>query len=166
MVGHPHLVVTGPMGVGKSTTTVAVAAALGWAVRDSDADIETVLGVSGRTIASAIGVDELHRLESAVLLGALAVEEPSVISAAASVVDDPRCREALARRAMVVVLGTTIDELVARQQSGDHRRSMSPPEVAALVARREQLFAQVADLSLDGTKSTSDLVSSIVDALD
>ncbi|MDH3756118.1 MAG: shikimate kinase, partial [Acidimicrobiia bacterium] len=37
------------MGVGKSTTAAALAAELGWPVRDSDADIDTLVGVSGGT---------------------------------------------------------------------------------------------------------------------
>lgn len=158
----PHVVVTGPMGVGKSTTAGALADSLGWPWSDSDADIEALLGVSGGEIAAERGVPELHRLEAAVLLGALAADGPSVIAAAASVVGDRVCRDALARRALVVVLEATVDELVTRIATGDHRRAMARDEVAALVARRAARLGEVADVTLDASSPTSELVASIL----
>ncbi len=164
-VAPAHVVVTGPMGVGKSTTAAALARALGWPRRDSDTDVETLLGASGGELAADRGVDEQHRLESAVLLGALAAGGPSVIAAAASVVEDRLCREALARRAFVVVLVARVDQLMTRIPTGDHRRSMDGEEVATLISRRERRLAEVGDLTLDATRSTSELVSSIEAAL-
>ncbi len=160
-----HVVVTGPMAVGKSTTAAAVAEELGWPLRDSDADIEALFGVTGGAIATERSVAELHRLEAAVLLGALAAERPSVIAAAASVVDDPLCLDALARRALVVVLDATVDELMARIPTGGHRRTMTRGEVEDLVTRRGASFAAVADVTLDASKPTSELVSAIGDAV-
>ncbi|MDH3755764.1 MAG: hypothetical protein OEU32_18030, partial [Acidimicrobiia bacterium] len=126
------------------------------------ADIDTLVGVSGGTIAADLGVDELHRLEAAVLLGALAAEEPSVIAAAASVVDDPLCRDILGRRSIVVVLRAGVDELMARIPTGDHRRSMPRDELVALATRREPLFSAIADVSLDASLPTVELVSAIL----
>lgn len=149
-----HLVVLGPMGVGKSTTAQAVAAALGRSHRDSDQDLQQLFGRSGRDIAKEHGVDELHRLETAVLLGALAATEPLVISAAAFVVEDEACQIALSRCARVVVLHAPPEALLARMPAGDHRRTMSSIEVETLAERRAPLFAQVADLSIDATLAT------------
>jgi shikimate kinase len=159
-----HVVVTGLMGIGKTMTATAAAKALGRPVHDSDDDIETLFGVSGRVLAEELGVEELHRLESAVLLGALVSDEPSVIAAAASVVEDPRCVEAMARRSTVVVLEAPLDVVFARGSRGLHRRSMSREELAAVAHRRAPLFAQVADLRLDATQSVSRLVDAIVQA--
>ena len=162
---HRHVVVTGAMGVGKTTTAEALARRLARPRRDSDDDIEALFGVSGAELAARVGVDELHRLESAVLLGALADERPSIIAAAGWVVEDPRCREALARRATAVVLDAPAEALAARISTGDHRRPMDRSELESLLARREPLFDAVADLRLDATSPTPDLVTAILDHL-
>ena len=159
-----HVVVTGLMGIGKTTTASAAAKALGWSAHDSDDDIETLFGVSGRVLTEELGVDELHRLESAVLLGALVADEPSLISAGASVVEDPHCVEAMARRSTVVVLEAPLDVVFARASRGRHRRSMSREALAAVADRRAPRFAQVADLRLDATQPVRRLVDAIVAA--
>lgn len=160
--GRPHLVVVGLMGVGKSTTAEAVAQAAGVAVYDSDVDIDTLFAQTGGDLATEHGIDELHRIESAVLLGRLVSDEPSVISAAAWIVEDQRCCQALARRARVVVLNAPIDEILRRMATGAHRRSMDQAELTTLAARRAPLFSAVADLELDATKSTAELVTEIL----
>jgi shikimate kinase len=160
---RPHLVVLGLMGIGKSTTAQAMARARGVAWYDSDTDLEATFGKTGGELADELGLDELHRLESAVLLGRLADVEPAVISAAAAIVEDPRCREALAHRARVVVLNAPVDEILRRMATGSHRRVMPKNELVALAERRAPLFAAVSDLDLDATQPTSDLVTAIVD---
>ena len=159
---RPHIVVVGLMGAGKSTTGSALAESLGFPFVDSDADITTLTGRSGLEIADAEGVPALHRLEAAVLLGALAGQQPKVIAAAASVVEDKTVRAALARRATVIRLVVPEAETLARQRTGDHRRPMSAEELAALAARREPLFAEIEDLQLAATAPTSTLVSEIL----
>jgi len=159
---RPHVVVLGLMGVGKSTTARAIGEAGAVPVHDSDEDIENLFGQTGSQLADAKGIDELHRVESAVLLGRLADEVPSVISAAASVVDDPLARQALANRAHVAVLHAPVDEIMQRIATGAHRRSMDRAELAALAERRAPLFTAVSDIDLDATKSTSELVAAVL----
>jgi len=159
---RPHVVVLGLMGVGKSTTARAIGEAGAVPVHDSDEDIENLFGQTGSQLADANGIDELHRVESAVLLGRLADEVPSVISAAASVVDDPLARQALANRAHVAVLHAPVDEIMQRIATGAHRRGMDRAELAALAERRSPLFTAVSDIDLDATKSTSELVAAVL----
>ena len=90
-----HVVVTGLMGSGKTTVGQRLAKRLGWAWRDSDADIEAATGLTVRELRDRDGVVAMHGREAAQLLDALKEPEPSVISAAASVVDDPACRAAM-----------------------------------------------------------------------
>lgn len=165
LLGDRHLVVAGMMGVGKTTTADALAVRLGRAVRDSDRDLRALFGRSGSDLAARHGVVELHRLESAVLLGALASATPSVAAAAGSVVEDPRCREALRRRAVTVVLEVGVDELLARSGTGDHRRPIDREEFEALQARRRPLFAEVATLVVDGSAPAHEVVAEILTAL-
>ncbi len=161
-VAGPHLVIMGLMGVGKSTTGRALAERLGLPYVDSDRDLEVLIGRSGRRLAQDEGVPILHELEAAVLLGALAGETPSVISAASSTVESRLVRLVLARRAVVVRLDLEPSIAIARQAGGAHRRSMTAEELGSLAARREPLFAEVEDLRLDGRQTTEQLVGAIV----
>jgi len=159
---RPHVVVVGLMGVGKSTTARAIAHACAVPVRDSDEDIETLFRRTGGKIAAADGIDELHRIESAVLLGRLASDIPSVISAAGWIVEDLRARQALANRAHVAVLHAPVDEIMQRIATGAHRRSMDRTELLALAEHRAPLFDAISDIDLDATKSTSELVAAVL----
>ena len=44
----PHVLIIGMMGVGKTTTGLALAEEIGWPYLDSDADIELLTGSTGR----------------------------------------------------------------------------------------------------------------------
>jgi len=90
-----HLVLVGLMGTGKSTVGSLVAARLGWPYRDGDAMLEAATGQTATVLRDAEGAETLHRAESRVLQEALGSDVPSVIGAAAAVVDDPACRAAL-----------------------------------------------------------------------
>ncbi|MEE8600613.1 shikimate kinase [Euzebya tangerina] len=146
-----HLVITGPMGVGKSTTARAVAEEVGRSQRDSDVDIQRLFGRDGGDIAAHLGVAALHEIEAAVLLGALADPRQLIISAAASTVENPHCRAALRRRSVVVVLDLDLDRQLQRIQEGDHRRSIRRAELDRLRRRREPWLEEVADLRLSAT---------------
>ena len=153
------------MGVGKSTTGRALADVLGIPYVDSDDDIARLIGCSGAEFAATEGVEALHRLEEALLLGPLSRPEPSVITAAASVVESSIARRAMARRAVVVRLTLSLDEALARQQTGAHRRPMSADELAALAARRQPFFSKVEDINLAADQPTDTLVAAIVEHL-
>ena len=164
-MGSPHIVILGPMGVGKTTLARALAERVGRPMRDSDADIEALVGLDGGTVARTESVAELHRLEAAVLLGALADTTPLVIAAAGAVVDDVACRRALQRRAFVVVLDADTDVVLERIASSGHRRAMSREELASLMARREPLLAELSDLRLNADEPPDALAAQVVTAL-
>src|SRR5262245_1261902 len=108
-----HLVVVGPMAVGKSTLAEALAGWAGRPLRDSDDDLMAARGVTGRQLAEAEGIDALHLWEADDLRLALVDPTPSVIAAAASVVDMASCREALAAP-FVISLTAPADVRAAR----------------------------------------------------
>lgn len=146
-----HVVITGMPGVGKSTLADALQRRSGLPIRDSDRDIELLLGRTGAEIAAADGVGQLHAIEAAVLLGALAGSAPTIVTAAGSTIENETCRVALGRRAHVLHLDDTPERLVARIPTGEHRRPMSETELAALRERRGPLFDDVADTRLDAS---------------
>jgi shikimate kinase len=147
------------MGSGKTTLGRGVAEALGWEFFDSDQSIVGRTGREGREIALVEGVDELHRLEREVFFEALATGRPSVVAAAASVIDDDAARQALGTTFCVHV--TADPETLARRSSlGSHRRTVSGSEH---LEHRTELFAQVADLVVDtGVMSEQESIDRIL----
>ena len=99
-----HIVLTGLMGSGKTTVGRKLAAEIGWDWRDSDVDIEAATGRTVRELRDEEGVDAMHGREAAAADGrARRRAERNVISAAASVVDVPECRTALAAPDVAVI---------------------------------------------------------------
>lgn len=145
-----HLVLTGPMGSGKTTVGRLVAERLERPFVDSDAQIEAATGDTGRAIARRVGVAELHRLEAEALRLALARPEPCVIAAAASIgdLDDLGARR---DRSTWVLLDGDIDVLVRRASGGAHRRDIDLDRFRIFADRRRRRLGAVVDLVVDVT---------------
>ena len=161
-----HIVIVGLMGAGKTTVAEAVARRREWPMRDSDRDIEAATGRTGRELAAADGVAELHRWEEAVLLDALDRPDPQVVAAAGWVVESAPCREAMARSAEVVWLRVSGEELRRRMASGQHRRPLAPAELDAMVARRNPMMAAAADVVIAADGGQDEVVAAVLAALD
>jgi shikimate kinase len=143
----------GLMGSGKTVVGRLIAAELAWSVTDSDQAIGEEVGLSAREIKDGKGVDALHQLEAAHLLAALAANPPSVICAAASIVDRPSCRAALRGPGVCAVwLRARSDTLAARFHREGHRPAYGEHPAAFLedqIAARTPLLQDVAALSVD-----------------
>ncbi len=145
------VVVLGLMGAGKSSVAGLVAGELGWAVRDSDRDIESASGHTAAQLQRAEGTEALHTLEARHLLDSLAARPPAVIAAAASTVEVPECRTALGS-AFVVWLDADPAVLAARFDAGPHRPRYGVDQLVVLRTQdqaRRPLFEAVADIRLD-----------------
>lgn len=140
-----HVVLVGLMGAGKTAVGERLADELGVAFVDGDAALTALTGRDAATIAASDGVPALAVLEARVVLAALAAPGPSVIAAAASVVDDPACRRALRGTGVAVVrLRAHPRTLAARHSAGVHRRSLGPDLVTAFAAQSRARAARFA----------------------
>lgn len=151
--GARQVVLVGGMGAGKSTVGRLVADQLGWPLVDSD---EQILAATGHTVdelARRRGIDAVHRLERSMLAEALLSGEPSVVAAAASVVDAAEGLRLLQRAQLVVWLRVDPAEEVARitTDASTHRPTseLGPAEVRALLRERSTRYRAVADLVID-----------------
>ena len=157
-----HVVVMGLMSSGKSSVGRMVAARLAWPFLDNDELLAARYGAQASAIQAAEGQAELHRREALVLLDALAESQPSVITAAASVVEDAEVRKALHPHE-VVWLDAPWEVLARRVAQGDDHRPGRGPAVDELLHRqhlvRAPLFTEVADITLDTSTATPEEVA-------
>jgi shikimate kinase len=149
-----HVVLVGLMGSGKTSVGRRLATQLGLPYRDSDRDIEAATGLTVRELRERDGVDAMHALEARTLLDALSDREPSVISAAASTVEVPECREAMrAPDVAVVWLRAAPAVLATRFAAKDRHRPEfgSSPEafLTEQAERRHPLFASLDPIVID-----------------
>ena len=165
-----HIVLVGLMGSGKTTVGATLAAALGVPHRDSDADIERQYDLTGREIAARDGIDALHAVDARHLREALDQPGTSVISAAASTLDDAGCRAAMRDpRHLVVWLDASPAALAARLRPDDPRHDDHRPDLGDDLAKvlqgqagkRKDALRDVADLTLDATEQPAALVEEI-----
>jgi shikimate kinase len=149
-----HVVITGLMASGKSTTGRRLAEQLGWPWRDSDVEIQANTGKTVRELRDIEGVEAMHDREHGALLEALAAPEQNVISAAASVIDDEACRAAMTRPGVVTIWLHGDPKLLAQRfhSPDDHRPTYgdSPEEfLAAQIKQREPLVRQIGGIMIN-----------------
>ena len=113
----------------------------------------------------------MHAREATQLLDALSSAEPNVISAAASVIDVPACRAAMARPDVAVVWLRAAPAVLAERFAADddHRPAYgaSPAEfLADQAAQREPFLAELATVVVDVDELAPDeVVARILEAL-
>ncbi len=159
-----HIVMVGAMGAGKTTVGRGIAERLGLRYVDSDDQIQSLTGRKGAQIAEEDGVEALHELELAVFWDAMNSDEPSVISAAASVIENEEARDAI-RESDCVWVDAPEDALRLRRSTSTHRREVSDEEVKRLTARAP-LFAGCAAVRIDtDAVNEHDAVSIAIEAI-
>lgn len=158
------VVLLGLMGAGKTAVGEELARRLDCPFSDSDRTILAGTGKTAREIQAEADVAPLHALEARHLLDALSSPGPAVIGAAASVVEDERCRSALqAPSVFCIWLRATPETLATRFASGPHRPNFGDPSVffRQQSAARSPYFEELSTATID----VDDLdVDDVVDA--
>jgi shikimate kinase len=148
---NERIVLIGMMGSGKTTVGRLVAERIGWRYVDNDDVVRVLSGREPALIASVEGENALHRFEADALLETLGHESRVVVGAAAWVVLDAACREALAAEPNVIYLRARPETLRARIGSGSGRRSDATDQrwLEHRAQERDALYQALARRTID-----------------
>ena len=155
-----HIALVGMMASGKTKVGRRVADALGRPYVDNDELLEERTGKSPGQVEEQDGLPALHTLERTLLHESLAAAEPAVVGVAASTVEDPACREALARDAFNVWLALPPEEIARKVAASDRPRQGD--DIAALARAREPLYREIADLVVDRADTTAEEAARLI----
>jgi shikimate kinase len=166
----PRILLVGMMGAGKTTTGHLLAERLGWAYRDSDADVEAATGLTVPELFARDGEAAFRRAEATVLAEACADPSPSIVSVAGGAVLSEDNRRLIASSGIVVWLRARPETLAARVGDGIGRPLLGDDPAEAVVrldAVRAPLYAELADVVLNVDELTAVAVADrIINAWD
>ena len=142
----PSLVLTGFMGVGKTTVGREVARRLGWPFVDMDAEIASRAGKTIPCIFAEDGEAAFRELESA-LCRELCARNGYVISTGGGTLVDPANRALLSATATLICLQAELDEIIGRVGEGQDRPLLNGVarrvEAERLLAARREAYAAI-----------------------
>ena len=147
---RPRVVLVGPMGAGKTTVAGLLAAELGVASRDTDADIEAAEGRSVSDIFVDSGEEEFRRLEAAAVSDALTTHDGVLALGGGAVLDPVTCD--LLRGHTVVFLRVGLADAVKRVGLGSGRPLLLGNvrgRIKTLLDERTPVYESVATLVVD-----------------
>ncbi len=151
-----NIVLVGFMGCGKSTIARKLGAMLGYPVVDVDSEIEAKAGMPIARIFETRGEDYFRQLEAAVLQEIGGRAGRFIIATGGGVVGRKRNRGLVRQLGYVVWLQVTRDVILERTARNRDRPLLQTDDPAAridaLLAEREPLYHEVADLELDTTE--------------
>jgi shikimate kinase len=165
----PRILLVGMMGSGKSTVGRLLADRLGWAYRDSDADVEAATGRSVPEIFERDGEQAFRRAEAEALARACQLGTPVVVSAAGGSVLASDNRRLLAQSGLVVWLRARPETNARRVGDGAGRPLLGDDPAGAmtrLFAERAPFYGEVADLVIDVDRlSPKEVVARILEVV-
>ena len=145
------LVMVGLMGAGKTTIGRRMAAVLGMAFVDADAEIERAAGLTVGALFERFGEAEFREGERRVIARLLA-DRQAVIATGGGAVTDAATRRLIRERAVSMWLRCPVPSLMRRVSGRTHRPLLQGGDVRAtlerLLAERSRFYAQ-ADLIVE-----------------
>lgn len=163
----PHVFLSGPMAVGKSTVLPLVAARLGQPFVDLDREIEARAGTSVAELFHTRGEAAFRALETEVVAAVAARTQPTVIALGGGTVTSEPARRVVSSRGVVVTL--VAEPSVLARRAGDARPLLrgatSESERAArlgeLCLARAAAYAE-ANVELDVGTDAPDVVADAI----
>jgi shikimate kinase len=166
MLNADNVFLVGPMGSGKSAVGRQLAARLGLAFVDSDAEIEALTGVDIAYIFEKEGEAGFRAREREVL-DVLTARPGVLVATGGGAVLDPDTRLRLRSRGCVVYLRTSVNQQLARTRRSGHRPLLRNPDPLGTLERlmqvRAPLYEEAADLVVE---TDARKVKSVVDEIE
>jgi len=159
-----NIILTGFMGVGKTSVGTRLAKDLGYAFVDTDTLIEADQKITIAEIFSTFGEPRFRDVETRIILQVLE-DEGQVISTGGGAVIRDENRAAFKKAGLVVCLTARPEVIFERIKHETHRPLLQTPDplsrIRELLASREKFYHQ-ADLIIDTSdKSVDDAVREI-----
>ncbi|QKW35297.1 shikimate kinase [Actinomadura sp. NAK00032] len=165
---RPKAVIIGPPGSGKTTIGGALAARLGVALRDTDADVEAAAGKPIGEIFIDDGEDRFRELERAAVAAALA-EHPGVVALGGGAVLAAETQELLAGHS-VVYLRVGLSEAIKRVGLASARPLLvlNPrSQMRKLLEERLPIYERLGTVTVDTDgREPAEIVEEIAKGLD
>lgn len=149
-----HLVLTGFMGAGKSSSSTRLAKALGRVGVDVDANLEGHLGMSIPRFFERHGEPAFREQEEALVLEALAGPEPAVIALGGGALGSAKTRRAL-KKHLVVLLDVPLDDAWARVRRSNRPLASDEQAFRELYATRQAHYEDTADAIISGSSAAA-----------
>lgn len=164
-----RIILIGYRGSGKTTVGRLIAERLGWDFADADEHIEAAAGRSIAAIFASEGEAEFREREAAVL-GQLCRQPRLVAATGGGAILRPANRELLRAAGFVVWLRVSPEIAWARLQADPTTAARRPnltttggiEEVRALIAARESLYRETADLIADTDSPSPEAVAATI----
>lgn len=169
-MNHPkNVFLVGPMGAGKSAVGRQLARMLHLTFMDSDEEVESRTGVDIAFIFEKEGEDGFRKRESKAI-DDLTNRDGVVLATGGGAIADPQNRSNLGARGYVVYLRTSVDQQLSRTRHGRDRPLLENGDrratLEALLAEREPLYYEIADLTVDTDgRKVNAVASEILDAI-
>ena len=159
-----NIILTGFMGVGKTSVGKHLAEDLGYTFVDIDKLIEADQNLSITSLFSKFGEPYFRDVETAIIQQVMTGEGQVVSAGGGAVIRDAN-RDAFKKGGFVVCLTASPDVIYERIKHETHRPLLQTPDPKApikeLLASRETFYAQ-ADMSIDtSNKSIGDIIKAI-----
>jgi len=160
-----NLYLVGFMGTGKTTVGRAVAQRLGFALVDSDHEIERLCGKSISEIFATDGEAAFRAHEKAFVTSGHAATR-TLVACGGGIVMQPGVLELLKSRGVVICLHASIETILERTARNRNRPLLNvgnPAErVRALYAEREAVYKRSGAVILTDSRPLSDIVAHVV----
>lgn len=162
-----NLYLVGFMGTGKTTIGRAVALRLGFALVDSDHEIEREAGKTIADIFANPGEPAFRAMERRFVESGHASSR-TVVSCGGGLVVQPGMLELLQSRGVVICLHASIETILARTGRHQHRPLLNVEDpnlrVRSLYTEREPIYKRAGTVILTDSRPQNDIVAHVVRA--